>query len=101
MNGPDSPITAYLAQLRRRWQTVRALKLWIASGFCAAAVALLALAVQTAAHPSPHVSAWMWSAAIVLSAACIATMARVLRGRPSDVQLARLAEERCPELDDA
>ena len=93
-------IVALLASVRRRWMTARAMR-----GMArAASMALLALAlvlgVDRLFAPSDLVMAMLAAcAAGAATVFCVSTL-WPLRRSPSDNQVARFVEERCPELQD-
>lgn len=93
-------LRAALAGVRRRWVATRALRAVarLLAGVCGAVTCLLVVELWLAPPDLPM----LWLAATVLLATTLFA-ARVLwplRERPSDRRVARLVEERCPELED-
>ena len=97
---PRGEIAALLASVRRRWMAARGMR----GAARAAAAALLALALLLAADrllaPPDLVMALLAACAAGASAGFAAWILWPLRRGPSDRQVARYVEERCPDLQD-
>ena len=100
VESPRSEIAALLASVRRRWLAARAMR----GAARAAALAALALALLLAADsllaPSDLVMALLAAGAAGAAAGFAARILWPLRRGPSDRQVARYVEERCPDLQD-
>ena len=91
---------ALLARVRRRWLTRRSM---LAAGRVAAAAAgllLLVLFTDRVLQPADAVMVWLFAAALGLAAGLTGRALWRLRRGPSDRQVARYIEERCPALED-
>ena len=91
---------ALLARVRRRWLTRRSMQ---AAGRVAGATAgllLIVLFTDHALRPADAVMVWLFAAALALAAGLTARALWRLRRGPSDRQVARYIEERCPALED-
>ena len=93
-------IAALIASVRRRWMAARAMR-GVARAASLALLALgLLLAVDFLLRPSDLVMVLLAACAAGVSAGCAAWILRPLRHGPSDRQVARYIEERCPDLQD-
>jgi len=97
---PEQELRNLLGAIRRRWMAASAF------GITARAIIVIALVIGGAAavdrtlEPAGWVLVALW-AAVVLCVAVVATLAaRQAAKRPTDHQVARFVEERCPELND-
>lgn len=94
-------LAVLLQRVRRHWFTGVLLRV-SARVLVAAAVMLAAAAlVERGLPPSDGVLLVLASFAVAAVAAAIAVLVWPLRRQPSDRQIARFVEERCPELNDA
>src|SRR5262245_31708758 len=94
-------LRACLAEVRRRWTTIVALRR-VARGTAAAAVILvLATVTDRAFHPDGLLLVWLWGTAAVSAALTLANTARRMPRPPSDRQVARFVEERSGATDEA
>ena len=93
-------LTAVLARVRRRWRTLSGLTALTRAVVAASTLALAALVAYLVASPSEGgvVVLFLLPAAGLLIAA--GWFFWSLRRRPDDRTVARLIEERCPELED-
>ncbi len=94
-------LAGYLGRVRSRWQWNRVLRAWVQAALAAGVIVVLALTIHVLVRPGPFASAWLWSISALASLVCLAPLLTLLRGQPTDRQIARLVEERCPELDEA
>ena len=93
-------IVALLRPVRRRWMAARAMR-GVARAACATLLVLaVVLAVDFLLAPSDLVMAVLAVSLAAASAAFTAWTLWPLRHGPSDRQVARYIEERCPELQD-
>ena len=93
-------IVALLRPVRRRWMAARAMR-GVARAACATLLVLtVVLAVDFLLAPSDLVMAVLAASLAAASAAFTAWTLWPLRHGPSDRQVARYIEERCPELQD-
>src|SRR5688500_20334075 len=94
-------LLALLARVRRRWQAMRLLQ----AAWRTAGAACLVLACALLAHwlmqPQGAALIVLWGVTGVLVLALIVAVALSLALRPRDIQIARLIEERCEELEDS
>jgi hypothetical protein len=94
-------LSAILRRVRARWRAMTALRAWSRAAAAAAAVLLVALAVQRLVAPDGTAFVALWAAASLAAIAAVAALMAPLRRAPADDQVARLVEEHCPELEDA
>ncbi len=93
-------LRALLARVRRRWLTRCSMQ---AAGWVAGATAgllLIVLFTDRALRPADAVMVWLFAAVLVLAAGLTGRALWRLRRVPSDRQVARYIEERCPALED-
>ncbi len=93
-------LRSWLGRLRQRWQLVTRLGVSARAAAAVAGVGLAAWLVDRLAEPAGPALVLLYAAAAALLAAVLIVLARPLRVRPSDRQLARLAEERDGSLDE-
>jgi hypothetical protein len=94
-------LSAILRRVRARWRAMTALRAWTWAAGAAAAVLLLALAAQRLVSPEGTAFVALWAVAAAAALAALVWPVLPLRHVPADRQVARLVEERCPELEDA
>jgi hypothetical protein len=103
MDRSYEPIRRFLQRVRARCRTVSALEAAMRAALAMSAVVAVALAVWslvTLGSRSPALLASLAGAVLLLVALAVVWGLKPLRGAPTDAQLARLVEERVPELDD-
>ena len=93
-------LAGILRHIRRRWRTLAVLEAASRALIAIAIVAALTAIVERALHPSDEALLGIVSVAVLLAAALGAAIGWPLRRRPADRQIARLIEERYPELED-
>ena len=93
-------IVALLASVRRRWMTARAMRVMARAASMSLLALALVLGVDRLFAPSDLVVALLAAcAAGAVTVFCVSTL-WPLRRSPSENQVARFVEERCPELQD-
>ena len=94
-------LAALVGRVRTRWRALSALRAGTLAAL--ASVVLLGLAVVTDLVLSPQGAPGvaLWGVASVAVLGVLAWSLIPLRHKPRDLQVARLIEERCPELDDS
>ena len=93
-------LNALLARVRRRYRAVATMKAWTIAAIGAGLVIALAVALDLWVARSAVAGVGVWSVAGVLLLSIVAWVSVRARKSPDTVQLARFAEERCPELED-
>jgi hypothetical protein len=93
-------LRAWLDHLRRRWQVLTGLGVLARAAAAVAIVALAAWLADWLAAPVGAMLVLVFGVAFVVAAAAVYLLVRPLRTPPSDLQLARLAEERDASLED-
>ena len=101
MMGGYQELLAVLARVRRRWQTMRLLHAVRQAAVAACGVLFGALLAHWLLHPQGGALILLWAVAAASVLALIAAAAMSLASRPRDLQIARLVEERCDELEDS
>src|SRR5688572_29188395 len=96
-----SELSALVGGVRDRWRAVTGLRAWGLAASSAALVLGLALAADRLLVPQGVSLAGLWSVAALAALAALVWIMRPLWQAPRDMQVARLIEERCPELEDA
>ena len=94
-------LAAVLARVRRRWQAMRLFHALRKGGAAACGVLLCALAAHRLLQPSGLTLILLWATAAALVLAAASAPVASLASRPRDLQIARLIEERCDDLDDS
>lgn len=94
-------LSALVRGVRYRWRAMTALRAWSPAAAAAALVIGLALATDRLLGPQGGTLVALWTVAAIAVLAGLARMFGPLRRVPRDLQVARLIEERCPELEDA
>jgi hypothetical protein len=93
-------LRGWLSGLRRRWRLLTGLGVAARAGAAVAVLLLGAWLAERAAAPVGATLVLLFAATVALAIAIVALLSRPLWTPPSDRQLARLAEERDPSLDD-
>jgi hypothetical protein len=101
MNDADRELLTTLRRIRTRWRAFAALRTWAWAAAAAALILAAALAAHYAWQPAAPGLIGLWGAAVGCAAICLGWLLVPLGRTPSDEQLARFVEERCPELEDA
>ena len=94
-------LLAVLARVRRRWQTMRLLHAARRTAAAASGVLLAALLAHWLMQPQGVALILLWGVSATLIVALVVAVASSLAARPRDLQIARLIEERCDELEDS
>jgi uncharacterized protein DUF4175 len=97
-------LRAFLAEVRRRWTTVVALRRVARATATATVIVVLAAAIDRAFHPDGLVLVAVFATAAVAAALALADAAWRMPASPSDRQVARFVEERTTDaggLDDS
>ena len=93
-------LAALLARVRRRWLTRRSMQAAARVAGATAGLLLIVLLTDRALRPVDAVMVWLFAAALALAAGLAARALWRLRRGPSNRQVARYIEERCPTLED-
>ena len=94
-------LSALIGRVTRRWRTFTALAAWARAAAGCALVLAAAAAIGHFGHVDGGALILLWGvAAGLVSGVCVRALAP-LRLAPRDLRVARLIEERCPELEDA
>src|SRR5688572_3574339 len=94
-------LSALVRGVRHRWRAMTALRAWSLAASSAALVLGLALVADRLLAPQGVTLVGVWSVAALAALAAVVWIMGPLRHTPPDMRVARLIEERCPELDDA
>lgn len=94
-------LTQALHAVRRRWRTLLALRASARALTGASLIVAAGALSERWLQPSDGAVLAMAAFATGLTVALVAMLARPLRTRPDDRQIARFVEEHCPDLDDA
>jgi hypothetical protein len=97
---PLAEVRAALARVRRRWMAARLLRAFARLLGGVALGLLFVLLVDLFLAPPDIPMLLLAAAALVATAVVAARVLWPLRGQPTDQRVARLVEERCPELED-
>ena len=89
-----------LARVRRRWVTARSMRASASVAAAALGFALFVLVADQLLKPADLLMVTLAVAALVASATFAISILWPLRRVPSDRQVARYIEERCPDLED-
>ncbi len=100
MNDDYRQLTAVLARVRTRWRTLSGLSAMTKAVLAGAGLALAALVAYLIAAPGEPGVVILFLVPAVGLLACGGWFIWTLRRRPDDRTVARLIEERCPELED-
>ena len=93
-------LLALLARVRRRWQTMRLLHAARRTAATACGILLAALLAHWSMQPHGAALILLWGVSVTLVVALAVGAALSVASRPRDLQIARLIEERCDELED-
>jgi hypothetical protein len=93
-------LAGILRHIRRRWRTLAGIEAAARALIAVAMVAAVTAIVERALHPSDEALLAIVSAGMVLATGLAAAFVWPLVRRPADRQIARLIEERYPELED-
>jgi hypothetical protein len=97
----DRPrLVSALARVTRRWMLLARLRATIQAAFGAALMIAVALVADVLLAPTGLPLAWLGVVTVAVILALAAAAFWPIRRRPTAKQVARLIEERCPELDD-
>ena len=96
-----SRLASLVQTVRGRWRATRLLRAWSLAAAGAALALALALLTDRFLQPEGFALMALWGAATAAALACLATMLAPVRESPRDLQVARLIEECCPELEDS
>jgi hypothetical protein len=99
--GGYQELLAVLARVRRRWQTMRLLYAVRRTALAACGALLGALLAHWLMQPQAGALVLLWAVAAALVLVLVVAVAVSLASRPRDLQIARLIEERCDELEDS
>ncbi len=94
-------LTLALDTVRKRWRLLLALRISARALIAASLVAAGAALAERWLQSSDGEALALAALAFALTIAAFAVLAWPLRTRPTDSQIARFVEERCPDLDDA
>ncbi|MBM3819466.1 MAG: hypothetical protein FJW14_10705 [Acidimicrobiia bacterium] len=96
-----SQLSALVHEVRRRWRTATALRAWSLAATGAGVAIALALLTDRLLQPEGPALIALWAVAAGVALVSIASVIRPLRQSPRNLQVARLIEECCPELEDS
>jgi hypothetical protein len=88
-------------RIRRRWFRAVALQIVSRAMFAVALIVLCGAVADRVLAPAEPFVLMLGAAVVLLSAGAVAAAIWPYRHRPGDARVARLIEERCPELEDA
>ena len=96
-----SELSALVRGVGRRWRVLRALRAWGLAAASAALILALALLADRLIGPQGGTLIALWGVAAGASLVSLVWIMLPARRAPPDLQVARLIEECCPELEDA
>jgi hypothetical protein len=96
-----SRLSALVQAVRRRWRLAAALRAWSLAAAGAGVALGFALLTDRLLRPEGLMLTALWGVALGVALACVASVIRPLRQSPRNLQVARLIEECCPELEDS
>lgn len=94
-------LSALVHAVRRRWRSTTVLRAWSVAGAAAALAVGLALLTDRLIGPEGLALVALWGVAAVAALVALGWVVGPLRQSPRDLQVARLIEECCPELEDS
>src|SRR5262245_51386140 len=97
----NNELRELVQRIRRRWFRAVALRIAARGMFGVALIVICGALADRALAPAEPLVLVLAAAVALLSAGTIAAAIWPYRHRPGDARVARLIEERCPELDDA
>jgi hypothetical protein len=101
MNEHAGALSAVLERVRTRWRAAVVMRVWMLAALAVTACLGGAWIADRLFSPSAPALIGLWAAAVIAALASAAWLLAPARRRPSDAQVARFIEERCPELEDS